>query len=98
MAAPVTTVAVPQGQQPQQGQRLRARIVDVRFVPSMDPRRVGQYDALVVVQVGEPPNVRVYTLRVPREKLEDTKFLAEEIRKLLREEMKHIGREFEITL
>jgi len=73
---------------------LKVRILDVRLIPSADPRRLGKFDAMVTISVEGLGN---YVLRVPEEVLENEEALKKAIKEYLERIRKHVGKELTIT-
>ena len=73
---------------------LKVRILDVRLIPSADPRRLGKFDAMITIAVEGLGN---YVLRVPEEVLEDEEKLKKAIKEYLERIRKHVGKELTIT-
>jgi len=86
-AAPTPTTPAP-------GQEIEVEIVDVRKIPPSDPRRLGQWDALITVRWDN----RVDMLRVPWEALDKPEELAKYIKAHIQEIKRHLGKRIKVKL
>jgi hypothetical protein len=71
---------------------IKFKVVDVRRLPSADPRRMGKYDRLVMLELG--PNLRD-TVTVADEEFTEAK-VKTAVEALMKERGAWVGREFEV--
>ena len=71
---------------------MEIKIIDAVELPSPEPTRIGKKDTMITYTVDK---VRTYLIMLPAEEATETRIM-EAIRKVERERVKLIGKEFEV--
>ncbi|MCD6590262.1 hypothetical protein J7K74_03725 [Candidatus Woesearchaeota archaeon] len=88
-------MATPEPKPSPEKKEIEVEIVDVRIIPSADPRRLGKFDAIITIRL---PNGAMHILRIPEECLKDEECLKEEIRKYFARISPYMGKRLKLTL